>query len=107
MGRKSGEYPHIWKSGPCPRRHDMYLKWTQMRNQAQWRNEPWHLDFETYVEMWDSCWEERGRGRDSYCMMRVDPVLPWDNHNTVVVPRRTQLEHQRRLIKQRKAAAVG
>lgn len=105
MGRKSGHYPHLWKSGPDPRKHDMYLKWTQQKNQAQFRNEPWQLSFEDYVQMWDSCWEERGRSRDSFCMMRVDLDLPWNTQNTVVVPRRTQLEHQKRTIAQRKASA--
>lgn len=100
--RKSGEYPHLWKSGPDPRRHDMYLKWNQQRNQAGYRNETWLLDFETFVEMWDEHWENRGRGRDQYCMMRLDLDQPWDEHNTVVILRALQLEHQKETIRARK-----
>lgn len=97
IGRRPGPCPHLWKSGPDPETHARYLAWLQQRNQAQFRGETWNLDFETFRSMWDGCWHLRGRTRNSMCMMRVDPELPWDSNNTVIVPRMTQLTHQQRL----------
>jgi hypothetical protein len=108
IGRRPGPAPHLWKSGPDPRRHEMYLAWTQQKNQAQWRKKQgidvseWQLSFDDFADMWENVWEQRGRSHDSYCMMRVDPEGNWDLANTVVVPRLAQLAHQKHLVEKKK-----
>jgi hypothetical protein len=95
-GRKSGKiYPHTWVSGPDPVRHEQHRVWTQQRNQALWRKEEWNLDFETWIIMWGELWYNRGRGREDYCMTRLDHDLPWDKDNAVVVTRKQHLKQHR------------
>ena len=87
-----GPKPHLWASGPDVVEHAKYKTWSQMRNQAQWRGEPWNLTFEQYKRLWQEHWDRRGRERGCYCMTRQDVDLPWDATNTIVI---TREEHAR------------
>lgn len=95
-----GPRPHVWKVGPDPELHYMYVQWLQHRNQAQWRGEEYHLTFENYQELWRERWHQRGRTKNTYCLTRRDYDLPWDMSNAEVVLRaehnRRQLEHKGR-----------
>jgi hypothetical protein len=72
--------------------HKKYLVWLQQRNQAIWREEAWHIDFETWVGLWGELWHNRGRQRGDYCMTRLDWSLPWTVDNVHVI---TRSEHAR------------
>jgi hypothetical protein len=84
--------PHVWKVGPDPVEHKKYLVWLQQRNQANYREEGWELDFELWKELWGDHWLLRGRQRGTWCMSRRDWSLPWTRENTVVI---TREEHAR------------
>jgi hypothetical protein len=97
--KKGTMFPHRWVSGPDPLKHKQYLTWLQQRNQAQFRGESWDLSFETWLDMWGELWEQRGRGRDQYCMTREDPDGAWDKDNTIVILRKEHLlRHRARQI---------
>lgn len=91
IGRKSGQYPSSWKSGPDVKTHEIFRAYGQQRNQANFRKEPFHLTFEEYKELWWECWELRGRGSDSLCTVRIDPRLPWEMGNVTLMTRKDQL----------------
>ena len=93
--------PHLWVTGPDPVLHKKYLVWLQQRNQALWREEGWHIDFETWCRLWGDLWHNRGRHRGDYCMTRLDWSLPWTVDNVHVV---TRTEHAK---KQGNARAAG
>lgn len=91
-----GPRPQVWRSGPDPRTHQQYLVWLQQRNQANFREEGWTIDFDTWRGMWDSSgfWEARGRERGCYCMTRRDWSLPWTPDNCVIVTREAHAKMQ-------------
>lgn len=82
-----GPRPQIWLTGPDPVLHKKYLTWLQQRNQAQWRDEGWHIDFEAWCALWAERWDQRGRQRGDYCMTRIDWSLPWTLDNVHVITR--------------------
>ena len=82
-----GPRPQVWVTGPDPVLHKKYLTWLQQRNQAQWREEGWSIDFATWCELWREHWPQRGRRRGDYCMTRRDWSLPWTLDNVQVVTR--------------------
>ena len=84
--------PHLWVTGPDPVRHKKYLVWLQQRNQALWREEGWHIDFDAWCEIWGDLWDLRGRQRGHYCMTRRDWGRPWTLDNVHVI---TRSEHAR------------
>lgn len=96
-----GERPHIWKTGPDPVLHKKYKVYLQQRNQAQWRDEGWDIDFASWCRLWADKWELRGRTRGTYCMTRIDWSLPWTLDNVHVI---TRSEHA---IAQGQAKAAG
>jgi hypothetical protein len=63
------------------------MTWLQQRNQANWREEGWSIDFEDWCRLWAEHWPLRGRRRGDYCMTRVDWSLPWTLDNVQVVTR--------------------
>lgn len=89
-----GPRPQAWKSGPDLLEHKKYRVWIQQKNQAQWRDEGWTIDFDTWKQMWADSqqWDNRGRERGCYCMTRKDWGLPWTPDNAVIV---TREEHAR------------
>jgi hypothetical protein len=94
-GKKNKSYPHTWLSGDDPVRHKQYYVWLQQRNQAQYRNEGWDLDFDTWVSLWGDLWQLRGRDRDGYCMTRRDWDKPWTKKNVEVITRGEHFKRQR------------
>lgn len=96
-----GPRPQVWKVGPDPVLHKKYLVYLQQRNQAQWREEGWDIDFASWCRLWADHWEQRGRTKGSYCMTRVDWSLPWTLDNVHVI---TRSEHA---IAQGRAKASG
>lgn len=92
---KSGRiYPHVWKYGPDPLKHDIHLGYMRAKAQCDFRKEPWHLTFEEYFEMWKDQWDNRGRKGDNVCMTRRDPEKPWDKDNTIIITRKEHLREQ-------------
>ena len=89
-----GPRPHVWKSGPDPIEHRKYLNWLQQRAQARFRGEEWHLDFETWKEIWGGDWHNKGRGSDNYCMTRQDDQGAWAKDNVEIVTRREHVIRQ-------------
>lgn len=82
-----GARPHLWRVGPDPVLHDKYRVWLQQRNQAQYRDEGWHIPFPAWVQLWDDKWELRGRTRGSYCMTRIDWTQSWTLDNVKITTR--------------------
>ena len=87
-----GPRPQVWKAGPDPVRHEQFKVWGQQKNQANWREEGWHLSFEVWCDIWNSSgfWPNRGRERGDYCMTRRDWSLPWTPDNVAII---TRTEH--------------
>jgi hypothetical protein len=84
--------PHIWKAGTDPVRHKQYLVWLQQKNQANFRDEGWTIDFDAWIKIWGNLWPNRGRERGCYCMSRIDWSLPWTLENVAII---TREEHAR------------
>ena len=84
-----GPRPHVWQIGPDPELHVKWRVWGQQKNQAQWREEGWTIEFADWCRIWDQSgqWLNRGRVRGTYCMTRLDWSLPWTVDNVVIVPR--------------------
>lgn len=92
-GRRQDHYPHLWCTGPDPRRHDQYIAWLRHRAQAHYRGELYSLTFEDWETVWnqDSAWENRGRSIDSVCLTMIDSQKGWCSDNVVVQCRRETL----------------
>ena len=107
MGRKPGQKPHLWSTGPCPIKHDKFLKWHQQRNQAQWRGETWTIDFEEFCELWqEHDWDRRGRKPSDLCLTRRDYDQPWTLDNVHIVTRDEHWQHQHRYRRQQKLQQI-
>jgi hypothetical protein len=92
---RTGPRPHAWKvQGEIP--HRQHLAWLQMRAQARFRNEPFDLTLEQFQTLWADHWHLRGRSVDSYCLVRIDILLPWQEGNVVCIPRMAHLQRNRR-----------
>ena len=94
-----GPRPHIWKCGPDPKLHAMYMPWLRAKSQSDYRLRQglevgeFKLSFDDWVELWGENWNFRGKGPDSYCMTRKDYNKDWVLDNCEIVGR---LEHLRR-----------
>ena len=88
----TGPRPHVWITGPDPVLHKKYRVWIQQKNQAQYRQEGWDIDFKTWLEIWGDDYANRGRVKGTLCMTRRDWSLPWTPKNVKIVPRE---EHAR------------
>ena len=86
--------PHLWISGPDPVRHEKFRVWHQQRNQALFRGEGWHIDFDTWVRIWGDAWHSRGRERGCRCMTRLDWEQPWSETNVEIVTREDHAQRQ-------------
>lgn len=86
-GRGTGPRPHIWLSGPDPERHEQYTQWLRQRAQASFRQEPWALTFEEFVDIWSGSWHLRGRYSEDLCMTREDPDGAWTAQNVRLITR--------------------
>ena len=99
--QRRGPRPHAWRVGPDPVRHRQYLTWLQQRNQAQWREEGWTIDFDAWRDLWEASgqWLNRGRERGCYCMTRKDWSLPWSLNNVAIVTREQHARLQGAAVK--------
>lgn len=91
---RSGPRPHVWKvPGEIP--HQQYLAYLQCRAQANYRAESFLLSFADYQQLWQGLWHRKGRGTDSYCLVRIDPEGAWTVSNCECIPRIDHLRRQR------------
>ncbi len=93
--KKGTVFPDRWITGPDPIRHKQYRVWLQQRNQANFREEGWTLEFDDWLEIWGELWFQRGRNKDDYCMTRDDCEKPWSKENAIVVTRKEHMFRQR------------
>jgi len=93
-GRKRGQYPENWCTGPDPRRHDQYYAYLKHKSQARYRGELHELTWDEWETIWnkDSAWEQRGRHREDLCLTMLDPDCGWHISNVQVVTRLEQLQ---------------
>jgi len=99
---RSGPRPHVWKvQGEIP--HQQYICWLRMKAQADFRGEPWQLSFEEFQQAWQGRWERRGRGKDDYCLTRVNIQTAWAQDNVECIPRIEHLRNSQRRKKELRA----
>jgi hypothetical protein len=84
----------VWITGPDPVEHQKYRVWIQQKNQAQFREEGWHISFEEWKLFWKDHWHLRGREKGCYCMSRKDWSTPWTVDNVAVVTREAHAKLQ-------------
>ena len=89
-----GPRPHTWLVGPDEYKHQMYTPWMKAKAQANFRGEPWDLEFEDYYTMWNGLWDQRGRLRDNLCMTRIDWDGAWTRDNVELVTRKQHCQRQ-------------
>ena len=89
---KRGPRPSAWRSGPDPEQHRKYRAWIQQRNQAQFRKEPWDLDFESWLALWGDDYERRGRLANDLCLTRLDLDDSWNKDNCILMERRVHMQ---------------
>jgi len=60
--------------------------YTQQRNSAKARNIQWNLTFPQWARFWleSGCIDKRGRGRDSYCMGRINDTGAYELGNIYI-----------------------
>lgn len=88
-----GPRPHLWITGPDPRRHEQYKAWLMHKAQANYRGEKHELSFEDWELAWNKngAWENRGRLITDLCMVRIDSEGAWHKDNIAIIPRSEQL----------------
>ena len=91
-----GPRPHVWITGPDPEEHKRYRVFIQQKNQANYREEGWNIDFEAWKQLWADSeqWLNRGREKGCYCMTRRDWSLPWTVANAQIVTREVHAKMQ-------------
>lgn len=103
-GNGSGPRPHTWIIQD-PLGHEQHIAWHKQRAQANYRKEGWDLPFEEWQKLWEGLWDQRGRLRHEYCMVRADREQPWSKDNVEILTRREHLQistrRQRKARKQR------
>jgi hypothetical protein len=67
------------------------LAYARARCQARYRGEAYELRLDEFMELWSDYWNEKGRGIDNMCMIRLDKTLPWRWNNVRMVTRRDYL----------------
>lgn len=70
------------------------LGFQRARAQAKFRGQKWLLGFDEYWELWQDHWNDRGRGIDQMCMIRLDYTKPWQWDNVKMVSRRDYLKKE-------------
>lgn len=87
--KKGKVYPHIWKSGPDPVVHQLWLDCQRAKAQAKFRGQEWQIQEQEYVDLWmqDDKHLHKGRSSKKLCMTRIDKTKPWSRHNVQFVTR--------------------
>jgi len=88
------ERPQVWKCGPDPYKHRMYIPFLKVKAQARYRQEEFELDFEEFYQLWNGHWDQRGRHSDNLVMTRIDWGSPWAQDNIVLITRKEQCQKQ-------------
>ena len=86
--------PHTWIIKDAFQ-HELYHPWQARKAQAKHRKEEWELTFDEFFDLWKDDWHNRGKLSHNVCMTRIDPELPWNKKNTVLVTRYDHLTRQR------------
>jgi hypothetical protein len=62
--------------------------YTRQRANARRRGLEWRFTFETWWEVWEASgkWQQRGMGKDKYCMSRRGDKGPYSPENVVIIP---------------------
>ncbi len=93
--KKSGKiYPHIWKYGPDPFKHEIHENFLKAKAQAMFRKEGWDFEFEEFYDLWKDDWHNRGRAAENVCLTRQDWDLPWSKTNCYIISRKEHLIQQ-------------
>ena len=92
---KAHQRPRAWKYKD-PFDHERHLPYLRSRSQCAYRGEEFELSFEDWCELWPTpeLWRQRGRHSEDLTMTRIDPELPWNINNCVVMTRREQISRQ-------------
>lgn len=71
-------------------------KFLKQKKKARKRNIEWQLTFEEWWNIWQHSghWEERGKGKDSYCMCRKNDVGPYSIDNVYIETMLVNCSHQ-------------
>lgn len=91
---RQGSRPHTWLAGPDPIDHRLYVDCQRARAQAWYRGEEWFISEQEYIQLWreHDRYKQKGRTRDSLCLVKIDKALPWTVDNVEFLSR---LEHFR------------
>lgn len=82
--------------------HELFGCWHKHRQQALWRGEEYALTPEDFFALWPPhLWQQRGRGRDDLCLVRIDDTMPWRKNNCQIIQRLEQLRKTNKRRKQR------
>jgi len=85
--------PEKYVAGADPIRRDKRYAWLKHRAQCKYRQEPYALSWEDWLNIWpDDLFVQRGRSKTSLCLMRVNMFGDWSVDNTVVATRLSQLK---------------
>lgn len=82
----------LWKSGPDPHLHRMYVQFGYHRTTSRLRQENWHLTWPEWRDIWLPHWDQRGRSAKNLCLARIDLDGDWSVANVHLITRR---EHGR------------
>jgi hypothetical protein len=74
-----------------PLLHAQHIAFLRARAQARYRKEPWELSLDHYFALWQGCWEQRGRSRNSLVLARIDLEGGWTIDNVEITTRYEQL----------------
>lgn len=98
MGKKQGQYPETWLSGPDPRQHKLYTDCQRARAQAWYRGEEFTITEKEYIELWmkDDQDLQKSRTAEGLCMTRIDLEKGWHLDNVEIVSRRESMKRSGR-----------
>lgn len=90
MGTPKGtKRTYMWKSGPDPIDHKLYVQCQRARAQANFRGEVWTITEQEYIDLWreNDRYLNKGRRPEDLCLTRRDPEGDWSMDNVIIVTR--------------------
>lgn len=76
-----------------PFERERYYAYAKHRAQAHYRNEPYELSHDDWVELWPrELFDKRGRGGLDLCLARCCHAQSWNINNVHIVTRREHLK---------------
>jgi len=76
--------------------HQIHKAYRVAKAQANFRKEPWDLEFEHYRQAWEPYWHLRGRSSESYTLTRIDMELGWSKDNIHCINRGEHMKNNRK-----------